>query len=306
LRGKKATSLGFASPTALPDSDERERRWQQANREWWENHPMRYDWREALSQPEFLREFYQEIDRRFLSSVARYMPWHEIPFDPLIDFAALRHMDVLEIGVGSGTVAQLLAQHAKRFVGIDITHYAVTSTSRRLQLQRSAGQVLQMDAEKLALDDASFDFVWSWGVIHHSANTRKILHEIHRVLRPGGRATLMVYHRNAWNTLVLAGLAHGVFRGRLLKRDSLHTIMQEMTDGAIARYYSKAEWTALVSSHFDLQSLRIYGLKSDVVPLPAGRFKDRLMTLMPDAWSRFLTNTCQLGSFLVSTLRRPA
>ena len=30
--------------------------------------------------------------------------------------------------------------------------------------------------------DNSFDFIWSWGVIHHSADTQRVLREMHRVL----------------------------------------------------------------------------------------------------------------------------
>ncbi|MBK7629848.1 MAG: class I SAM-dependent methyltransferase [Ignavibacteriales bacterium] len=58
--------------------------------------------------------------------------------------------------------------------------------------------MLKMDAEALQFEDNSFDFVWSWGVIHHSSNTRKILEEIQRVLKPGGEAIIMVYHRSIW------------------------------------------------------------------------------------------------------------
>ena len=56
-----------------------------------------------------------------------------------------------------------------------------------------------MDAEHLEFPDETFDFVWSWGVIHHSANTEAIIREIHRVLKPGGEARVMVYHRNSIN-----------------------------------------------------------------------------------------------------------
>jgi ubiquinone/menaquinone biosynthesis C-methylase UbiE len=55
-----------------------------------------------------------------------------------------------------------------------------------------------LDAEQLALAEGSFVVFWSWGVIHHSANTRRILDEMHRVLRPGGSAVVMVYHRGFW------------------------------------------------------------------------------------------------------------
>ena len=67
-----------------------------------------------------------------------------------------------------------------------------------------------MDAEKMDFADASFDFIWTWGVIHHSSNTRQILSEMSRILRPGGRAVVMVYHRSFLYYYVFNGFFRGV------------------------------------------------------------------------------------------------
>ena len=37
--------------------------------------------------------------------------------------------------------------------------------------------------------------VYSWGVVHHSPDTPRAVAEIHRVLRPGGTARVMIYHK---------------------------------------------------------------------------------------------------------------
>src|SRR5262245_57907331 len=128
----KKAPRDFAEPTMLPRDAQQQETWQELNRKWWQQNPMRYDWREGLGYQEFSKEFYQEIDRRFFSDVREYMPWKRIPFDPLIDFDRLKSQDMLEIGVGSGSHAALLAQHAKSYTGIDLTDYAVKSTSTRL------------------------------------------------------------------------------------------------------------------------------------------------------------------------------
>jgi 2-polyprenyl-3-methyl-5-hydroxy-6-metoxy-1,4-benzoquinol methylase len=152
---------GFVSPTTLPASPEQKKLWQKLNRTWWQQHPMRYDWKQEIGHSEFSREFYEEIDRRFFSNVHEYMPWTRIPFDPLIDFDRLQDQDVLEIGVGSGSHAALLARHAKSFTGIDLTDYAIKSTSERLKCFGLTGTILQMDAEEMSFSGSSFDFVWS-------------------------------------------------------------------------------------------------------------------------------------------------
>jgi SAM-dependent methyltransferase len=161
-----------------------------------------------------------------------------------------------------------------------------------------------MDAERMDFPDESFDFVWSWGVIHHSANTRQIIKEMHRVLRPGGEARIMVYHRNFWNYRVFSGLLGGIAHGRLFRRNSFHETTQMMADGAIARFYTLREWQALVSDLFEVRDIQVLGSKAGLVPLPAGRLKGLVMSAIPNRLSRFLTNQARFGTYLFSTLEK--
>ena len=67
-------------------------------------------------------------------------------------------------------------------------------TNKRFELfDIKNAEALQADAENLPFDNESYDYVWSWGVIHHSANTDRIASEINRVLKNGGKSTIMVY-----------------------------------------------------------------------------------------------------------------
>jgi SAM-dependent methyltransferase len=303
---KSSTPEGFDSPTALPRTPEQRREWQEANRAWWESHPMRYDFSKEIEAKEFSIEFYQEIDERFFSDVKTFMPWKRVPFDQLIDFDSLNSKDVLEIGVGNGSHAQLISSLARSYTGIDLTEYAVRSTTKRLQHlegNQPHGKVRRMDAENMSFPDNSFDLIWSWGVIHHSANTRKIVEEIHRVLRPGGVAITMVYYRNLWNYYLVAGLCGGIFKGTWWRTRSLHQVRQHCIDGAVARYYTIPEWKSLVSDLFSVEEIRIYGSKSELIPLPAGRVKAVVKSVIPNNVGRLLTNRCRMGMFLVSTLR---
>lgn len=268
---------------------------------------MRYDWNEPVEQPELSPAFFAEIDTRFFRDAEAFLPSQRLPFDELIPFAELPSMDVLEIGVGLGTHAQLIAGHARTYAGIDLTTYATTATAARLRaLEDRRTIVAQMDAEQLAFRGQRFDLIWSWGVIHHSSNTRKVLEEAYRVLRPGGTLITMVYHRNLWSYYLMTGLLGGVARGRLVRGRSLTKAVQRLTDGALARYYTPKEWAALVCDLFRIERLEVYGSKTSVVPLPAGKAKDMVLAAVPDRLGRFLTHRCRLGGFLVSVLVKPA
>jgi SAM-dependent methyltransferase len=300
---KNKIPKGFIEPTSLPRSFEEKLKWQEANYSWWESNPMGYDWKEEIPYKKFTREFYLEIDRRFFSNSWEYLPWGKTPFDSLIDFQSLKNKDVFEIGVGNGSHAQLLARYSRSFTGIDLTDYATQSTAKRMELFGLKARILKMDAEKLGFNDNSFDFVWSWGVIHHSSNTEQILKEIQRVLRPGGKAVIMVYYRGWWNYYI-KGFFQGFITGDLLKTGSLHQSVQLQTDGALARYYTLSEWKLLVEKWFVVKSIEIFGPKSDIVLLPGGALKKILTKIIPNPINRFLTHQARMGSFLVSLLEK--
>lgn len=266
---------------------------------------MRYDGHERLAPTPGSVAYFEEIDRRFLGAARSFMPERKLPFDAVMPFDALAECDVLEIGVGQGTHAQLLSPRCKSYTGIDLTAAATEMTSRRLRLFALSGAVVRMDAEALAFADESFDYVWSWGVVHHTADTARALAEIRRVLRPGGACTLMVYYRSWWS-YYLFGLLRWLSFGRRWGTNSLHTAIQHGTDGTIARFYTPADWRVLASGLFAIGNFSFYGQKSDVVPLPGGQLKDRLIAALPDRLARFMTGTLRMGSFLVVQMRRAA
>jgi ubiquinone/menaquinone biosynthesis C-methylase UbiE len=278
---------------------------QDFNRQWWEGNPMRYDWRDSITCPEFTPEFFDEIDRRFISESRTYLKWQYAPFDNLIDYSKLRDCNVLEIGVGCGSHAELLSHWAKSFVGIDLTTYATQATRQRFNLKTLRGSVVQMDAEGLAFADNQFDYIWSWGVIHHSCDTKSILSEMRRVLKPGGTAITMVYHRSLWNYYVITGFLGGLYHGHFLKGRSLRESIALQTDGSVARFYSVQEWKKLASDYFRVEHVYVFGPKADLLPIPAGSLKSMADRLLPDSVARFLTHRCRLGTLLVSAMQKP-
>jgi SAM-dependent methyltransferase len=111
------------------------------------------------------------------------------------DFGAMRNRDVLEIGIGLGADHERFAAAGARLTGIDLSDRAVQHARRRLALAGLSSELLVADAERLPFPGSRFDQIYSWGVIHHSPDTPAAVAEIHRVLRPGGVARVMIYHR---------------------------------------------------------------------------------------------------------------
>ena len=96
--------------------------------------------------------------------------------------------------MGSGSDFMQWVRNGANAVGRDLTDAAVRMVRERLEMEALFADVGVGDVEALEFDDNSFDIVYSYGVIHHSPDTPKAVREIHRVLKPGGFARIMIYH----------------------------------------------------------------------------------------------------------------
>lgn len=138
--------------------------------------------------------------------------WH-IP--RLVPFETTRGERVLEIGCGNGADGALFAGQGALYTGVDLTETAVEATRRHFQVLGLSGRFQIENAERLGFQDGSFDFVYSHGVLHHTPHPSAAFAEVYRVLRPGGRAVLMLYHKNSFNYYVRI---MGYMRARTLLR----------------------------------------------------------------------------------------
>lgn len=304
---KKISPKEFDSPEKYPASNEELEKWQSANKDFWESTPMRYDWNDDNPHEELSPKFYNEIDKRFFGEIKAVMPWNKIPFDNLIDFKNLKHKSILEIGVGTGVHADLIAPYSKAFIGIDITDYAVKTTSKRMKIRctKANYKIIKMNAENLEFNDNYFDLVWSWGVIHHSANTKNIIDEIVRVLKVNGTAQIMVYHRGWWNYYIIGFLFHGILRAGFLKHKSLSNVVQANTDGFIARYYSRKSFASILDNNkTDIKKIIISGNRGDVIPVSGRNLRKRFIKVMPGQIFRFFLTRLRMGSLLIIEFKK--
>lgn len=96
---------------------------------------------------------------------------------------------VLDYGCGHGMAAVVFARQGADVAAFDLSGGYVAETRRRALANGVAVSCLQADAERLPFADQSFDRIWANAVLHH-LDLRLAARELHRVLRPGGRAVL--------------------------------------------------------------------------------------------------------------------
>jgi ubiquinone/menaquinone biosynthesis C-methylase UbiE len=243
---------------------------QEQVREWWNRNPMSYDVDDPIPYAEGSQEYFREIDRRIFHP--RYMRLtadaRGRTFGRYVDFDALAGKDVLEVGCGSGIAAQMLAEAGANLTAVDLTPWAVATTRRRLDAFGLDGNVREADGEDLPFADASFDLVFSWGVIHHSSDMDRALRELVRVLRPGGELVLMVYNRRSLFYVAYKGFQRFL---PLARRLGLHFegARAGETEGLIARHFTVDELRRKLEA-VGLRDVRIepYGQDAELLPLP--------------------------------------
>jgi len=233
------------------------------------------------------RAFYQRIDQ---NRYQEYAPWMK----SVMEYDKFAGQRLLEVGFGMGTDLFQFASHGAIVSGIDLTprHYEIAS--QRFKLYGIPADLRLGDAEEMPYEDESFDAVYTFGVIHHSPNTEKIVDEIYRILKPGGRAIITVYHKWSAFYLIQTLFANYFVSGAFL-RESLGKVVSRIEH----RENSDAQPLVKVYSRRSLgRMLRQFSsVKFEIRHLRAGEFSyfRRLipLSLIPRLETR-------LGWFLVA------
>lgn len=114
----------------------------------------------------------------------------------------IKGKNVLEVGLGYGTVSQKLALSEANYHGLDIAENAVAMATDRLKQHGLHGDIRQGSMLTCPFPDNYFDYVISIGCFHHTGNMKECVNQTHRVLKKGGKAVVMVYNKfslRQWN-----------------------------------------------------------------------------------------------------------
>jgi len=197
------------------------------------------------------REFFDEVERYRYQEYAPWMP-------RVMEFDHFRGARLLEIGCGMGTDLLQFARGGARCTGVDLTPRSVEISRHRFQLYGADGSFMISDGEHLPFRSESFDVVYSNGVLHHTPDTAGAIREVHRVLRPGGVAKVMLYHRNSLNYWVEIVLRRGVLGLEFLRGRSAEEIMSRVIE------FSDHDARPLVKVYSRRQVRELFGMFKDV------------------------------------------
>ena len=248
----------------------------QAVSNFWTSHVCGGEWNEERKQFEDLRKYRYETH-----------PW----LSEVAEFDKHKQDRVMEIGCSQGIdMVEFLNMGVKEYIGVDLSFKSLLLARRRLEhfgLYHLPVTLLCSNAENLPFAPAIVDYVYSYGVIHHSADTLRAIKSIESTLRPGGKLTAMYYYKYSLTALIegftrLLNRALMVLTGnqntfwKLCRklpykpaigpyRKFLDTGYSAILHAPFAHTFSKSE-SHIMFAAFRIESLKLYNLSPIVRP----------------------------------------
>lgn len=130
---------------------------------------------------------------------------HYRKMERALSLGALRGL-VLDAGCGEGIDLVNAARDSEaEIIGLELSSGgSCVSFERTLGLPRA--HVVQADLSRLPFAPETFDFIYSYGVLHHLSDPLQGMREIARVLKRGSRAALYLYEDFSDRSWILRGL----------------------------------------------------------------------------------------------------
>lgn len=212
---------------------------------------------------------------------------------------------ILDYGCGPGNdlVGFLVNTRAKKVIGVDISQKALQFASKRISLHGIDPERVELirisdSSPQIPLKENYVDYIYTEGVLHHTSNPDEIIGELYRVLKPGGRACIMVYNQDSiWLHLYVA-YEQMILEGRFAGMDVFQAFTRttDTEECPIARCYQSEQFSAMCQkkgfeteyaggyfSNMELELFKKYGKKALSESKLSQEHKDFLIALKTDS-----------------------
>lgn len=155
--------------------------------DYWDNNVHDY---EVTTGTEGSEHYFKELEQYHYEKL-EYLP-------RVLNFGFYRGKNILEVGCGVGIDLINYAVNGALVTGIDISEKNIALARKYFEVRGLQGNLISMNGEDMKFGDNTYDMVLAHSVLAYTPDPGLLLREIYRVLKPGGHAILMVYHKNSW------------------------------------------------------------------------------------------------------------
>ena len=153
------------------------------------------------------------------------------------DTSALRALD---IGVGSGRHTKLLCDLGFQASGVDISAEGLRHCADWLRSARQTATLKQTDMGGLPFPENHFDVAISYGVYNYAdaASMKRAVSELHRVLRLGGLAFVMLRTTDDYRVGKGTELETNTYRLEIADTNELATVQHFLSEADVPRVFA--------------------------------------------------------------------
>lgn len=232
-----------------------------------------------MSKQNKIREFWNKaVPMTFVDKPKTYEEKRKFRYDlqdymhDVFKFENFKGKHVLEIGVGGGLDTSEFLRNGAEVVSIDFSELSVKNSSQMIREAGLNANIFLCDAKLIPFNDAQFDTVYSYGVIHHIPGVENVLEEIYRLLRPGGTFTGMVYNKDsllyAYSIIYLHGIKEGLLDQGMDEDELAAKFSERFTGNQYTKMYTVDELRSTLEKFFQNIQIDTY---YDVIDTPEKR-----------------------------------
>lgn len=265
-------------------------------RVYWNNRPcnIRHSLKDVGS-----REYFDEVEKR------KYFVEPHIPL--FAEFERWKSKKVLEIGCGIGTDTMNFARAGATVTAVDLSDESLQLARRRAEVFGLQDRItfIQANAERLSefVPVATYDLVYSFGVIHHTPHPENVVREIRKYMGTQSELRVMIYNRYSWKVLWIL-LKYG--KGAFWKLDELVAKYSEAQTGCPVTYsYSQDSVKNLLQGYKVTKSMIEHIFSYSIPEYKRYEYKKAwYFAMLPDPFFRFLEKIAGWHLCVTATLNK--